>query len=136
MPMPRMILLEARRSSPWPWAGFLSAPFGIGSPRLEQDLTLRRAAVVSCLTRLVDGKPGLVVSPACRTLRTGFQGAYCYRRLRVTGDERYTDKPDKNKFSHPHEALQYLCSALMAENLLPPAPPLLDFSPADAFVGV
>ena len=76
----------------------------------SQDLTLRRAAVVSCLTRLVDGKPGLVVSPACRTLRTGFQGAYCYRRLRVTGDERYTDKPDKNKFSHPHDALQYLLS--------------------------
>ncbi len=73
-------------------------------------MTLRRAAVVSCLTRLVDGKPGLVVSPACRTLRTGFQGAYCYRRLRVTGDERYTDKPDKNKFSHPHDALQYLLS--------------------------
>ena len=76
----------------------------------SQDLTLRRAAVVSCLTRLVDGKPGLVVSPACRTLRTGFQGAYCYRRLRVTGDERYTDKPDKNRFSHPHDALQYLLS--------------------------
>ena len=79
-------------------------------PAPSQDLTLRRAAVVSCLTRLVDGKPGLVVSPACRTLRTGFQGAYCYRRLRVTGDERYTDKPDKNRFSHPHDALQYLLS--------------------------
>ena len=79
-------------------------------PAPSQDLTLRRAAVVSCLTRLVDGKPGLVDSPACHTLRTGFQGAYCYRRLRVTGDERYTDKPDKNRFSHPHDALQYLLS--------------------------
>ena len=79
-------------------------------PAPSQDLTLRRAAVVSCLTRLVDGKPGLVVSPACHTLRTGFQGAYCYRRLRVTGDERNTDKPDKNRFSHPQDALQYLLS--------------------------
>ncbi len=80
-------------------------------PAPSQDLTLRRAAVVSCLTRLVDGgKPGLVLSPACRTLRTGFQGGYCYRRLRVTGDERYIDKPDKNRFSHPHDALQYLLS--------------------------
>lgn len=79
-------------------------------PAPSQDLTLRRVAVVSCLTRLIDGKPGLLVSPACKTLRTGFQGAYCYRRMRVTGDERYTDKPDKNRFSHPHDALQYLLS--------------------------
>ena len=35
---------------------------------------------------------------------------YHYRRVRVVGDERYHDKPDKNSFSHPHDALQYLLS--------------------------
>jgi hypothetical protein len=78
----------------------------------SQDLTLRREAVAACLTRLVDGEPGLLLSPQCRVLRAGFQGGYCYRRVRVSGDERYTDKPDKNRYSHPHDALQYLlCGA-------------------------
>ena len=79
-------------------------------PAPSQDFTLRREAVASCLTRLIDGKPGLVVSPACRVLRTGFAGGYCYKRLRVSGDERYHDKADKNRFSHPADALQYLLS--------------------------
>jgi hypothetical protein len=35
-------------------------------------------------------------------------GAYKYRRLQVAGDERYQDKPDKNGYSHPQDALQYL----------------------------
>ncbi len=76
----------------------------------SQDLTLRREAVASCLTRLIDGRPGLQLSPRCKVLRAGFQGGYCYRRMRVTGDERYTDKPDKNRYSHVHDGLQYLLS--------------------------
>jgi hypothetical protein len=79
-------------------------------PAPSQDLTLRREAVASCLNRLVDGKPGLLVSPHCKVIRAGFQGGYCYRRVRVSGDERYTDKPDKNRYSHPHDALAYLLS--------------------------
>jgi hypothetical protein len=33
-------------------------------------------------------------------------GGYCYKRLQVSG-ERYRDVPDKNSYSHPHDALQY-----------------------------
>ena len=84
-----------------------------------QDLTIRREAVASCLNRLVDGEPGLLLSPHCKVLRAGFQGGYCYRRVRVSGDERYTDKPDKNRYSHPHDALQYLlCGAGEGRRLL------------------
>ncbi len=56
-----------------------------------------------------DGEPALLVSPRCKTIRKGFNGAYKYRRLQVAGDERYQDKPDKNAYSHPHDAVQYLC---------------------------
>jgi hypothetical protein len=38
----------------------------------SQDLTLRREAVAACLTRLVDGEPGLLLSPQCKVLRAGF----------------------------------------------------------------
>jgi len=37
----------------------------------------------------------------------GFEGGYGYKRMEVSG-ERYADKPDKNMFSHIHDALQYL----------------------------
>ena len=43
----------------------------------------------------------------CRNLIKGFEGGYQYRRLQVSG-ERFDDKPDKNHFSHIHDALQYL----------------------------
>ena len=76
------------------------------------DPTMRREAVAGTLNRMVDGDPGLLISPACKILRKGFNGGYRYKRLQVSGDGRYQDKPDKNVCSHPHDALQYLlCGA-------------------------
>jgi hypothetical protein len=69
----------------------------------------RREAVAKYLTRLVDGKPALVVDPSCDMIRRGFNGRYQYRRLQVVGEERYKDVPDKNDYSHLHDALQYAC---------------------------
>ena len=64
--------------------------------------------MAGALNRMVDGEAGLLLSPSCKMLRKGFSGGYAYKRVRVTGDERYHDKPDKNAYSHPHDALQYL----------------------------
>ena len=69
----------------------------------------RRESVVWFLSRMIDGQPGFLLSPQCRTLRKGFNGGYRYRRLQVPGEERFTDEPDKNRFSHPMDGLQYLC---------------------------
>lgn len=77
-------------------------------PTHTNDFTIRREAVASCLNRLVDGKPGLTISPKCANLRKGMAGAYCYKRLQVSGDERFHDVPDKGRFSHVCEAAQYL----------------------------
>jgi hypothetical protein len=42
----------------------------------------------------------------------GFRGGYRYERLQVAGHETlYKDRPAKDKFSHPHDGLQYLCLA-------------------------
>jgi hypothetical protein len=35
-------------------------------------------------------------------------GGYRYRRVQVSGTDRYHDKPEKNHFSHVAEAGQYL----------------------------
>lgn len=59
-----------------------------------------------------EGSPGFIIGPNCKTLRRGFNGGYKYERVQITGEERYKDVPAKNKFSHPHDGLQYLCSRL------------------------
>lgn len=76
-------------------------------PSPSNDPVVRVEAVEGALNRLVDGKPGLLVSPQCIVLTAGFEGGYQYRKLLVTGAERYEDSPNKNQFSHPHDALQY-----------------------------
>jgi hypothetical protein len=76
-------------------------------PTNSNDVALRIEAVASALNRLVDGQPGFMVDARCVTLLRGFQGGYAYRRLQVSGSERHEDKPDKNRFSHVHDALQY-----------------------------
>jgi hypothetical protein len=74
----------------------------------NNDPVIRREAVAEPLGRLIDGKPGLILCPTLTVTRKGMAGGYCYKRLQVAGDDRFHDKPDKNKFSHPCEAGQYL----------------------------
>lgn len=78
------------------------------TPAPSNDFTIRREAVAASMQRMIDGKPGLRVSPDCRVLRKGLGGGYCYKRIQVAGDERYHDKPDKNRFSHVCDAQQYM----------------------------
>ena len=90
------------------------------TPASTNDFDIRREAVATALSRMIDGKPGLVISPECRYLRKGMAGGYCYRRLNVPGRERFMDKPDKNEYSHAPEALQYaLMGAGEARTVIP-----------------
>lgn len=85
---------------------------GIASePAETNDFLPRRESVAFFLNRMASGEPGFVLDPSCRILRKGFLGGYRYERLKVAG-ERYRDRPVKDKFSHPHDALQYLCLRL------------------------
>lgn len=85
----------------------------------EQDLTSRLESVKKALNSMVDGDPGFIMDPRCRKLRKGFNGGYQYRRIQVSGDK-FTDKPDKNMYSHPHDALQYTGTRLLMPSLTTP----------------
>jgi hypothetical protein len=78
------------------------------SPVWTNDTTIRREAVAEPLRRLMDGKPGLMISPKCKITRKGLAGGFCYKRLQVAGAERYHENPDKNRYSHPVEAGEYM----------------------------
>jgi hypothetical protein len=77
-------------------------------PAITNEFLARREAVAAYLTKLIDGEPGLAVSADSRLIRKGFNGGYHYKRVQVTGAERYRDVPEKNDYSHPHDALQYM----------------------------
>jgi len=76
-------------------------------PAPSNSVDLRLEAVASQLTKMSEGQPAFLIDRRCQTLVKGFQGGYCYRRMQVSG-ERYDDKPDKNMYSHIHDALQYM----------------------------
>lgn len=77
-------------------------------PAPTNDFIKRRESVAVPLSRMIDGEPGLIVHPQCQMLRKGMAGGYNYKRLQVSGEERYRDVPDKNMYSHVCEAGQYL----------------------------
>jgi hypothetical protein len=49
---------------------------------------------------------GLLISPHCTIVREAFAGGYVYKEIRGKGG-RYMERPDKNDYSHPMDALQY-----------------------------
>jgi hypothetical protein len=74
------------------------------------EFIARREAVAFWLLRSVQGEPGMLVDPSCRMIRKGFNNGYMYERVKVSGTtSKFKDRPAKNKYSHPHDALQYGC---------------------------
>lgn len=78
-------------------------------PTYTNDFLIRREAVALPLGRLdFAGNTGFVLTPSAPMLRKGMAGGYKYKRMQVAGQERFHDVPDKNKYSHVCEALQYM----------------------------
>jgi hypothetical protein len=76
------------------------------APVKNNNILTRINVVSMVLNELRDGKPRLLVSPSCRVLVMGMAGGYHYRR--IVGTNRYAEEPEKNRFSHRSDALQYL----------------------------
>lgn len=74
----------------------------------NNDPITRREALYQPFTRIIDGKPGMIVSPACKMLLKGLAGGYYYKKVQVSGDERFETAPYKNQYSHVVEACEYM----------------------------
>ena len=77
------------------------------------SVVARLSAVDKLLTRVVDGKPAMLIDPECRDLINALRGGYRYK-VKSSGD--VEDKPEKNRYSHIADAFQYAC--LHADNNL------------------
>jgi len=77
-------------------------------PAPTNSTEMRLEVVRNTLNRMVDGKPGILISSRCRMLRKGFGGGYCRKFIKSSGGTQTHEEPVKNEYSHPHDALQYL----------------------------
>lgn len=78
----------------------------------KQSTTFRKESV----KKILSGKDTFAIGPKCSMLREGLMGGYCFKRIQVSG-ERYHETPDKNEFSHPVEAFEYICTRLKQGNV-------------------
>lgn len=67
----------------------------------------RWEAVRGPLTRTSADGPGFLLSASCYVVREGFASGYRLKRVAGTEDK-FHDEAEKNRYSHPHDALQYL----------------------------
>lgn len=79
----------------------------IALPASTNDPAIRIEAVNSKMGTLIDGQPGLVINPFCTQLRKACAGGYHYRRVKLSSELKFEEKPNKNMSSHVAEALQY-----------------------------
>lgn len=85
----------------------------------SNDLEPRIGSLRYFLNMMVDGKPAFQLSrEGCPQLRRGFTKDYCYKRISVSGEERYRDIPHKNFSSHIHDALQYIAMEFAADRIV------------------
>lgn len=81
--------------------------FPMTQPAPTNDPTRRKEGMQYLLKTIIDGVPAIQFHQRVHIMRKGMAGGYHRKRLQVAGDIRYRDVPDKNKFSHVIEALEY-----------------------------
>lgn len=87
-------------------------------PARTNDIAPRLSSVRYFLNKMVDGKPAFVLDKKnCPTLFKGFTKGYIYSRVAVSGEDRYKDKPTKNMYSHPMDAMGYCCIELASNRI-------------------
>ena len=78
------------------------------APVPNNNIEVRLSTVNNVLDKMIDGEPAIIVSPTCKQLISGFDGGYQFKKLNVSGEERYDTRPNKNRYSDIHDSLQYM----------------------------
>lgn len=84
---------------------------GIDTTKSEQNPIMRYSSVDQQLGRI----DGFLIDPSCTRLINGFMGGYHYPEIGFSGN--HGAKPVKNKYSHPHDALQYVVVKIFGSNM-------------------
>jgi PBSX family phage terminase large subunit len=77
-------------------------------PTWTNDPLIRREACAAGMQRMdFAGNPGFGIGPKAPMYRKALAGGYKYKRMAVSGQERFMDKPDKGRYSHVADSGQY-----------------------------
>lgn len=92
------------------WMGTVGKALSLNiMPTETNEPSMRQEAVRWYLTGMIDGQtPRLLIDPRCKRIIGGFAAHYKLTKQASMGA---TDKMAvvKNEYSHPHDALQYMC---------------------------
>lgn len=73
------------------------------------EIATRIEAVDGTMRRNVNGAAAILIHPDCKILREACISKYHYRRLKLAGEERFTEDPEKvSPYADVADALQYL----------------------------
>ena len=87
-------------------------------PCLTNAISARVESVRVLLSRYSNGRnPDLQISNQCPILREGFLGNYRYATIKGLNSTRLREVPEKNEYSHIHDALQYACHLILNPDL-------------------
>jgi hypothetical protein len=75
-------------------------------PAYTNDPVTRIGSFMEAFSKYPDGDPMVVVDPRCQKLIEGFRSKYRYAKIKGSM-EKFTDRPEKNAWSHTMEAAQY-----------------------------
>jgi tellurite resistance-related uncharacterized protein len=87
-------------------------------PAPTNDFVERQQAVEHLLNQRIGDLEVFLLDPSCTILRAGFARGYHYPMVQGVGGKRPADRPMKNRYSHPHDALQYLVLGLGGGRML------------------
>lgn len=83
-------------------------------PCVTNANSARIEGVRTLLSRYSNGRnPDLQISNKCPWLREGFLGNYRYATQKGLNNTRLREVPEKNEYSHIHDALQYACHMIL-----------------------
>lgn len=85
---------------------------GIDTIKSEQNPIMRYSSVALQLGKI----DGMLIDPGCTRLINGFTGGYHYPEIGFSGN--YGSKPVKNKYSHVHDALQYVVVKIFGSTMV------------------
>ncbi len=87
-------------------------------PCVTNGIAARIESVRLLLGRFSDGKtPDLMISGKCPVLRDGFLGNYRFAEQKGLNAAITREVPEKNEYSHVHDALQYACHMVVHPEL-------------------
>lgn len=75
-----------------------------------QTFKPRRESVAGMLSKLINKQPAMIIDPSCTMLIDGFDGGYAYAEIGNSGV--FRNDPQKNEYSHIHDAVQYPATRL------------------------